>query len=102
MRRLVELILAVTDLAEAELAGVRLGIERLIGSALLMLAVFVFAVGGAIVMGVGVFHYLRTPLGTAGAASVMGLAGLVLAALLAWWLRERMDDSESPPGSPSS
>jgi len=96
MRRLVELILALTDLAEAELAGVRLGIERLIGSALLMLAVFVFAVGGTVVMMVGVYCFLQRSLGTAGAATVMGAAALALAGALAWWLHERGEDDPSP------
>lgn len=89
MQRLVELILAITDLAEAELAHLRRGAEQLVGSTLLMLAVFVFAVGGATIALLGVYRFLVPPLGEAGAATLMGAAGVLIALLLGLWLQTR-------------
>jgi hypothetical protein len=89
MKALGEVILAVTDLVEAEAVALRRGAAKLVLASVLMITAAFFVFIGVAMLVWGVYGLLAAPLGVGGAAAIgagVALFSALFIAVVAKWI----------------
>ncbi|MCC6680846.1 MAG: hypothetical protein IT445_08075 [Phycisphaeraceae bacterium] len=92
MNKVIEWIVALSDLVDAQATEMRRGTQQAFASLLMMIAIFVLALGGVVVAGIGAYLLLARTMSPGGAALFLGTVTLLIAAGMALWVRLREND----------